>query len=679
MKFFLSFTFSLMLIACKDNSSGNHKVFLDDILIENRDTTIHPGDDIYDYINGRWIRNNPIPSEEVSWSIAHLVINENFQKLRKICESAASASNLPDGSNMKKIGDYWAMAIDSQKCDQLGITPIKPFIHLIDSANTQEKLIEVIAALSSIGACTLVGNYVSQDDKNSDRSVLFFVQGGLGLPNRDYYFKNDERTVYIRNEYPKYIARMLEFIHSDSAESVAMSLAIMGFETNLANSSRKLEDLRDPYKNYNVMATDQLEKMAPEIKWRLFLEYSGLRSDSCIIRQPEYFTNLGRLICRTPFEVLRSYLKFHLIHTYASSLSAEIDKTKFNFYNRLIQGAEQQKPRWKRSLEATDDKLGELLGQEFVKNYFNDKAKKRYSELVETIRQVFREHLENLDWMSEETKKKAIVKLMAMTKKVGYPDHWKDLGTMKITRSSFCENEIEANRFWIKYNRLKLGKPVDRSEWDMTPQTYNAYYNPSNNEIVLPAAIFTVPARNDEQLDDALVYGYAAASTIGHEITHGFDDEGRQYDAKGNLSNWWTPEDEKRFKERSKKLVKQFNEYVLLDSLHINGQATLGENIADLGGVVLGLDAFKKTSQYREGKLISGLTPLQRYFMGYALGWLGHIRDASLASRLLTDVHSPAKYRVIGPFVNVNDFYNAFNIHEGDNMYRPDSLRVHIW
>ncbi|MFN8279967.1 MAG: M13 family metallopeptidase [Saprospiraceae bacterium] len=679
MKFFLSFTFAFMLISCKDNSSGNHKVILDDILIENRDSTIHPGEDIYNYINGRWIRNNPIPSEEVSWSIAHLVINENFQKLREICESAASASNLPDSSNMKKIGDYWAMAIDSQRCDQLGITPIQPYIHLIDSAKSQEKLIEVIAALSSIGACTLVGNYVSQDDKNSDRSALFFVQGGLGLPNRDYYFNNDERTVNIRNEYPKYIARMLEFIHSDTAESGAMSSAIMGFETNLANSSRKLEDLRDPYKNYNAMATDQLEKLSPEIKWRIFLEYSGLRSDSCIIRQPEYFTNLGKLISRTPFEVLRSYLKFHLIHTYASSLSAEIDKTKFNFYNRLIQGAEQQKPRWKRSLEATDDKLGELLGQEFVRNYFNDKAKKRYSELVETIRQVFREHLENLDWMSEETKKKAIVKLMAMTKKVGYPDHWKDLSTMKITRNSFCENEIEANRFWIKYNRLKLGKPVDRSEWDMTPQTYNAYYNPSNNEIVLPAAIFTVPGRNDEQLDDALVYGYAAASTIGHEITHGFDDEGRQYDAKGNLSNWWTPEDEKRFKERSKKLVNQFNEYVLLDSLHINGQATLGENIADLGGVVLGLDAFKKTLQYREGKLISGLTPLQRYFMGYALGWLGHIRDASLASRLLTDVHSPAKYRVIGPFVNVNDFYNAFNIHEGDNMYRQDSLRVHIW
>ena len=679
MKFFLSFTFAFMLISCKDNSSGNHKVILDDILIENRDSTIHPGEDIYNYINGRWIRNNPIPSEEVSWSIVHLVINENFQKLREICESAASASNLPDSSNMKKIGDYWAMAIDSQRCDQLGITPIQPYIHLIDSAKSQEKLIEVIAALSSIGACTLVGNYVSQDDKNSDRSALFFVQGGLGLPNRDYYFNNDERTVNIRNEYPKYIARMLEFIHSDTAESGAMSSAIMGFETNLANSSRKLEDLRDPYKNYNAMATDQLEKLSPEIKWRIFLEYSGLRSDSCIIRQPEYFTNLGKLISRTPFEVLRSYLKFHLIHTYASSLSAEIDKTKFNFYNRLIQGAEQQKPRWKRSLEATDDKLGELLGQEFVRNYFNDKAKKRYSELVETIRQVFREHLENLDWMSEETKKKAIVKLMAMTKKVGYPDHWKDLSTMKITRNSFCENEIEANRFWIKYNRLKLGKPVDRSEWDMTPQTYNAYYNPSNNEIVLPAAIFTVPGRNDEQLDDALVYGYAAASTIGHEITHGFDDEGRQYDAKGNLSNWWTPEDEKRFKERSKKLVNQFNEYVLLDSLHINGQATLGENIADLGGVVLGLDAFKKTLQYREGKLISGLTPLQRYFMGYALGWLGHIRDASLASRLLTDVHSPAKYRVIGPFVNVNDFYNAFNIHEGDNMYRQDSLRVHIW
>jgi putative endopeptidase len=323
--------------------------------------------------------------------------------------------------------------------------------------------------------------------------------------------------------------------------------------------------------------------------------------------------------------------------------------------------------------------MGEMLGQLYVKEFFNETAKKRYEDMVEAVREALRERISKLEWMGDSTKQKAYAKLAAMKKKVGYPEKWKDFSTMEIGRESYLQNIVNANTWWHNYQVNKLGKPVDRDEWDMTPQTYNAYYNPSNNEIVLPAGIFTVPGYRDEEIDDATVYGYAGASTIGHEIIHGFDDEGRQYDAKGNLVSWWTPKDEEEFKKRADMIIKQFDEYEPLPGYHINGRATTGENIADLGGVLLGIDAYKKTKEYKEGKSIAGLTPMQRYFLGYALGWLSHQREEQLRSRLLTDVHSPAKYRVNGPFVDVDEFYTTFNVKPGDKMYRPDSLRVKIW
>lgn len=323
--------------------------------------------------------------------------------------------------------------------------------------------------------------------------------------------------------------------------------------------------------------------------------------------------------------------------------------------------------------------MGEMLGQLYVKEFFNEKAKKRYEDMVEAVRAALKTRIGKLDWMSDSTKQKAYTKLAAIKKKVGYPDKWKDFSTMQIGKESYLQNLINANLWWHNYNINKLGKPVDRDEWDMYPQTYNAYYNPSNNEIVLPAGILTVPGYRDEELDDATVYGYAGASTIGHEITHGFDDEGRQFDAKGNLVSWWSANDEEMFNKKAAVMVKQFDEYEPLPGYNINGKATLGENIADLGGILLGLEAYKKTEEYKANKTVAGLTPLQRYFCGYALGWLGHTRDESLRNQLLTDVHSPAKYRVNGPFVDVDEFYTAFNIKPGDKMYRADSLRVRIW
>jgi len=350
----------------------------------------------------------------------------------------------------------------------------------------------------------------------------------------------------------------------------------------------------------------------------------------------------------------------------------------FNF-NKLFSGAKERKPRWKRAIQMEEGAMGEMLGQLYVKEFFNEKAKKRYTDMVEAIREALKDRIAKLTWMSDSTKQKAYTKLATIKSKVGYPEKWKDFSSLSISRESLAKNYMNANVFWHNYQYNKLGKPVDRDEWDMTPQTYNAYYNPSNNEIVLPAGIFTVPGYRDEELDDAVVYGYGGASTIGHEITHGFDDEGRQFDEKGNLVSWWTKTDEEAFTKKAAVMVKQFDDFEPIKGYHINGKATLGENIADLGGILLGIEAFKKTAQYKENKPISNLTPMQRYFLGYSLGWLGHTREEQLRSRLLTDVHSPAKYRVNGPFVDVDEFYSTFSVKPGDAMYRPDSLRVRIW
>ncbi|HSC39846.1 MAG TPA: M13 family metallopeptidase, partial [Chitinophagaceae bacterium] len=381
--------------------------------------------------------------------------------------------------------------------------------------------------------------------------------------------------------------------------------------------------------------------------------------------QPEYYTAVEKFLTTTPLDVLKARLRFELLNEFSAALPDTFGRAAFT-YSQLFSGAKERRPRWKRVIRSEEGVMGELLGQLFAKEYFNENAKKRYEDMVEAIRTAYKKRIEHLDWMSDSTKQKALKKLAAIKKKVGYPDKWKDFSALNIKRDSYVENLIRANRFWLQYNINKLGKPVNRDEWDMYPQTYNAYYNASNNEIVLPAGQLTVPGYRDEELDDALVYGYSAASTIGHEITHGFDDEGRQFDDKGNLVSWWTKDDEKKFNERAAKIARQFDEFVVIDTFRINGKVTMGENIADLGGILLGWDAFVKTDQYKKGEKIAGLTPAQRFFLGYTLGWLSQTRKEHLRNQVLTDPHAPAKYRVNGPFVNVPAFYSTFGIKKGD-------------
>lgn len=663
------------LAACQNNNTQPPRP---DVVASNMDTTVKPGDDFFLYSNGGWIKKNPIPDEESRWGIGNMVNEELYKRVLTINEKAVADSAA--GGNSKKLADFWLSAMDTTFIEQAGIKPLQPELDKINALQDIPSLMQLIADWERKGISPAFSAFIFQDAKNSEQMALYLYQGGLGLPNRDYYFNTDARTTNIRTEYVKHLAKMFQLLGDDTSAAANNAATVMKLETRLAKASRKLEALRDPYANYNKFAVSDLKKLTPAVDWKTWMTNIGAdKVDSVIVGQPEFYKELQAVLTTVPLNDWKTYLRWNLVNESAQYLSTPFANQDFEFYSKTIRGVKKQRPRWKRVLDTQKNVMGELVGQLFVKEYFNETAKKRYSDMVEAIRTALKDRINKLDWMSDSTRQKALHKLATMKKKVGYPDKWKDFSSMQITRDAYVLNMQHANAWWHQYSVNKLGKPVDRTEWDMSPQEYNAYYNPSNNEIVLPAGIFTVPGYRDEELDDAVVYGYAAASTIGHEITHGFDDEGRQFDANGNLVSWWTKEDEEKFKKRAQVMIDQFDGYVVVDTLRINGKATLGENIADLGGILLGWDAFQKTEQYKKGEKLAGYTPAQRYFFGYALGWLGHTRKESLANQLLTDVHSPAQYRVNGPMADVDAFYQTFNIQPGDKLYRPDSLRVRIW
>jgi putative endopeptidase len=676
------FIFILVLSSsCKQKNDSNAYVGQQrDILIENRDTNSNPAKDFFAYACGNWIKSNPIPDTESSWTIGHLIEEETYERLKEISEKSALNTNLVAGSNDQKIGDFYFTGMDTLSIEKNGLSELKVEFDKMESINNTEQLLQLIANHHSYGAEPMFGFYIFQDEKNSEKNVVHLYQGGLGMPDRDYYFNEDKETKIVREEYKKHVQKIFILLGNNKLEAEKNSNTVYDIENALAKVSRKLEDLRDTEKNYNKMSVEKLSKSTPNINWKNYLAQINLSSmDTLIVGQPEFFTALNKLVSTVSINNWKVYLKWHFTKTFADRLTTSLDKESFAFYGTVLSGATKQRPRWKRVIDATESAMGDALGQLYVQKYVSAAFKERYTKLTNDIFETFADRIKGLDWMSDETKTKALVKLNSTTKKVAYPDKWRDYSKMQIDRASYFSNSKRANLWAFNYEIEKLNKPVDRTLWDMTPQTYNAYYNPSNNEIVLPAAIFAVPGIADSLLDDAIVYAYAGASTIGHEITHGFDDQGRQFDEKGNLNNWWTKSDEDQFLSRTKKIVNQFNSFVVLENKHINGEATQGENIADLGGVVLGFEAFKKTEQYKSKAEINGISPEQRYFMGYALAWLGHQRDKRLAMQIMTDVHSPAKQRVNGPVVNLEDFYKAFNVKSGDGMYQPDSLRVNIW
>lgn len=647
---------------------------------ENIDKSVNPGDDFFLYANGTFIKNHPIPASESLYGIFNLINDDVYDYLKKICIEAMNDNTAVKGSNTQKIGDFFFSGMDSVNIEKQGLAPLKKWLDKIDGIENTDDALKVIAELHTRGIYPLYIFYTGQDDMQSSVYKVFLYQGGIGLPNRDYYFKDDERTKNIRSKYLKHIENLLVLTGYSRGDAADASKEIMKLETQLAKSSRNLEELRDSYANYNRRTFKELSSITPSIDWKeVFKIYDVKKTDTVIVCQPEFYGEVEKVLNDYDIEAIKNYLKWNLIDQTAELLSSKFNSEHFDFHGKILSGTTEQRPRFKRVLDNTNNLLGEILGMEYVRIYFTPEDKARTKQMVDNVFSAFAERVKNLDWMSEATKEKALQKLGTVDKKIGYPDKWKDYSTLEITRDSYMTNIFNANYWDFRKNIDKMDKPVDKTEWHMNPQTCNAYYSSSNNEIVLPVAVMTVPGKKMGELDDAFLYGYVGASTIGHELTHGFDDEGRNYDAEGNLKGWWTSEDSAKFVAKAQKLVDQFNNYIVLENMHINGKATLGENIADLAGLVLGYEALKKTKEWQENKIIGGFTPDQRYFLGYAFSWAVYYRDELLARRVMTDVHSPPFLRINGPMSNLKEFYNAFGVKEGDKLYRQESERVKIW
>ena len=643
------------------------------------DPSVSPRDDFFHYSVGKWLKENPIPASERSWGIFNVVPEETYQRLMSINGTAAADANAPAGSNAQKIGDFWYAAMDTATIAKQGIAPLSDEFARIEAVGNLPGLLGEVARLQHIGVGALCQTAIYQDEMNSDRYAVHLFQGGLGLP-RDYYVDRDERSRTIRREYIVHLERMFGLLGESTTVARTHARSVMRLETELARASRKIEDLRDPRANYHAMSVDRVSELTPSVRWRDFLAQASIRGiDSVVVGQPEFFKQVEKSLHAHALPEWKTYLRWHLLNSFAAEAGGRFDAQDFHFYGTILNGVPEQRPRWKRMLDEEENYLGDALGQLYVERYFSPRTRARYVKLTDDIFAAFREHVRRLDWMSPATKERALRKLDAVTKKVGYPDHWRDYSSYTVDRRSFLGNCLRGNVWQFEYLVQKLHKPVDRTEWDMTPQTYNAYYNPSNNEIVLPAAVFILPGIADSLVDDAVVYAYVGGSTIGHELIHGFDDEGRQFDERGNLQDWWTKEDEDQFKLRSALIVRQFDEYVAVGDLHVNGSATQGENIADLAGVELAWDAFTKTDQYRQDRPLGGLTPAQRFFVGWALSWMNQIRPENIALRVKTDVHAPSFLRVSGPVSNLPRFYEAFGVQPGDRMFRADSVRVRIW
>ena len=669
----------LSLSSCSNNSKeevGNQP----DFLASNIDTTINPAEDFFLYANNGWFKKNPIPASEGSNGLWQLIRDTINAQVREICENAAADAKATKGSNKQKIGDMFFTGMDSVNINKTGLSAIKPEMDQIASITDANTLSKVAAMIHTTSASPLMSMYVGQDDKISSKHAIFVYQGGLSLPDRSYYFDTDERAKSIRTEFVSHLRRVFMNLGQDSITAGKSANEVMALETSIAKASRKKEDTRDPHKNYNKMTMAALEKATPNFDWKTFMSEYGLKNvDTVIVGQPEFLTTLNSLLKQTPMTIWSHYMQYHFIKGLAPYLDDKTYAESFSFYNTTMRGISEMKPRWKRVVDQTNSALGELIGQVYVEEYLPKGTKEKLQQIGNDIKTVYAERIKNLDWMSPATKEKALVKLNGMVMKVGYPDQWKDLSAMQINRDSYVRNVMAANRWEMLYMTNKFGKPVDRNEWQMYPQTYNAYYNPSNNEIVVPGSNIIVPGYERVMADDAILYSIIGGSTFGHEITHGFDDQGAKYDVNGNLENWWTPEDSSRFFAKTKMVVDQFNQYIVVDSLRINGEMTQGENIADIGGVMMGYEAFKKTAQYKEKKEIAGLSPDKRFFLGYALAWMINTRPESLADQVRSDVHSPAKFRVIGPLANMRDFHRTFNVKPGDAMHRADSLIVNIW
>jgi putative endopeptidase len=662
--------------ACKQDKSADtpaRTVFFDKSAM---DTTVRPGDDFFSYAGGTWMKKTQIPASDVGVGSFYTLFDENQTRLHGILDEMTRKDH-DKGSKEQKIGDLYLSGMDTLAIEKLGYTPVKPLLDKINAVKNSKELVELAADGFKDGDGFLFGFYVSPDDKNSSKNMAQFAQSGIGLPSRDYYFNTDDAIVKIRAAYVAYITRLFTLSGTDQATAAKKAADILKLETAIAKSHSTPVELRDPVKNYNKFTLEAIQKQVPDIDLKDVFKRMDINTDTVLVGQPNYYKTLNALLKSQPIELWKTKLSFEALNGAAPLLSKSFRDANFEFFGKVLNGQKQPKPRWKTMLSRVDGGLGELLGQVYTEKYFTPEAKKRMQELVDNLQAVYKSRIEKLDWMSSATKGKAIAKLTAFTKKIGYPDKWKNYDDVEISKSSFYDNLVSIARHDYKDMIKRVNKPVDRTEWGMTPPTINAYYNPSFNEIVFPAGILQFPFF-DKDADDAINYG-AIGAVIGHEMTHGFDDQGSQYDKDGNLKVWWTPEDAAKFKAKTSAVADQYDKFVVLKDLHVNGKLTLGENLADIGGVAIAYQAFKNTAQGKGVEKIDGLTPDQRFFLSFAQVWRIKISDESMRKQVNTDPHSPAEYRVNGPLANTDAWYKAFNIKPGDKLYRPESERAKIW
>jgi putative endopeptidase len=642
----------------------------------NLDTSVKPCQDFYHFANGGWLKTHTLPPDKAMLGSFTEVMDRNREILKRILDETSAKRTWKPGSVEQKVGDFFASGMNEAAIEKRGLAPMKPIFATIEGLKDGKELPAVLAKLHNEGIPGGFGFFVGPDDKDSTHNLGAFFQGGLGLPDRDYYLNDDARTKDIRAKYVAHVAKMFELAGDPAGLAQARARVVLDLETKMAKAAWSRVELRDPQKNYNKMTLVQLEKEAPGFDWALYFKDRGVRLQDLNVGQPSYATAFAKLATGTPAIEWRTYLRWHALRDAASLLPKAFGDENFAFYGKVLSGTPEQEARWKRVEGLEDGVLGEALGQLYVKKAFPPESKQRMLQLVANLRSALHDRILALDWMSDATKQQAIKKLDAFTVKIGYPDKWKTY-PFDVKRDDYFGNVLRASAYQVHHNLSKLGKPVDRTEWGMTPPTVNAYYNPSMNEIVFPAGILQPPFF-DPKADDAVNYG-AIGWVIGHEMTHGFDDQGRQFDAQGNLKNWWTDADVKAYQARTDLMVKQYDAYEPLPGQHVNGRLTLGENIADLGGMKIAYAAFMKSLNGKEPAKIDGFTAEQRFFLGAATIWRTVIRDAAASVRLKTDPHSPGIFRVIGPMSDLPEFYKAWDCPSGCPMRRPKAERPAIW
>jgi putative endopeptidase len=646
------------------------------IEVKNFDPSVRAQDDFYRHVNGTWVKTTKIPADRPRYGTFIELKDKSDAALKAIIEEVSATPDTQAGSDKQKVRDLYLSFMDTARIESLGIEPLRPLLQRVAAVKDTTQLPELFAALYRTGVATPMALSVNQDAKQATRYIIYVSQSGLGLPDRDYYSKQEPRFVEVRAAYLKYIEKLLTL--AGQKDAAASAQAILALETQLAQNSWDRVHNRDREATYNLKSLAELEQLTPGFSWQRYLEAAGAKATpGVIVRQPDYFQALGKLLQDTPLPVLQQYLTFKVIDGNAELLSKPFEDAEFDFHSRTLEGQEENLPRWKRGVGVVELGLGESVGKLYVERHFSPESKQRMLQLVNNLRAAFKQGIDQLEWMSPATKAKAQDKLAKFNVKIGYPDKWRDYSKLEIAPGDLVGNVHRALAFEVQRDLDKLGKPIDRTEWGMTPQTVNAYYNASMNEIVFPAAILQPPFF-DPQADDATNYG-AIGGVIGHEISHGFDDQGSRSDGDGNLRDWWTPEDKKAFEQRTSLLAEQYSEFKPIDEMRVNGKLTLGENIGDLSGLTVALHAYKLSLQGKEAPVIEGFTGDQRFFFGWGQIWRSLFRDDFLRQQLLTDPHSPGPFRVNGVVRNMPEFDQAFSVKEGDGEWLPPERRVKLW